>query len=157
MPDYPTQLPAGAGTTYELRQDLYAVTRSPEDLDAGPITVINDDAQTAIAIYEGVPQSPAESTPVYASGGDGPLAVPTGRVFVRLAPGLSPSTRRAGFKAAGFSIEQLLAYAPNAAWVRPISGGVAHSLSAPALRALRAVPGVEHVEPQLLMARIPKR
>lgn len=157
MPEYPTQLPVGPSVKYELRADLYAVTGPRDQLEPDPLTVINDDARNAIAIYEGIPQSSTESTPVYASGGDGPLAVPTGRVFVRVAPSLTPSARRARFKAAGFAIEQVLSYAPNAAWLRPIAGGIAHSLSEPALRALRAVPGVVHVEPQLLMARVPKR
>lgn len=157
MSDFPARLALAAGTTFALRRDLYAIIGAPEHIADAPITIIHDDARTTIAIYQGRPDSHSESTPVYSSGDDGPLAVPTGRVFVRLARGLSPSTRRAKFEAAGFAIEQSLSYAPNAAWIRPIRGGIAHALSAPALRALRAIPGVEHIEPQLLMSRDFKR
>lgn len=153
MSDFPTQLLVAAGTTFEFRSDLYAVTCAPDRVPDAALAVVNDDARTAIAICRGNPHSHGGSAPVYSSSSDGPLAVPTGRVFVRLARNMAPSTRRAKFEAAGFVVDQLLSYAPNAAWLRPVRGGISHALAPTALQELRAIAGVEHVEPQLLMSR----
>jgi hypothetical protein len=92
---------------------------------------------------------------VYSVGPDGPLAVPTGRVLVRLAKGMSPEARKQEFASAGYEIETTLPYAPSAAWLKPQHGGVAHALSN--LDALGKMPGVDHVEPQLLMERAFRR
>ncbi len=153
MPEYPAELPGGADTTLELRHDLYAIAGAPAAAAGTPLTLLHDDTHRAIAIYQGTPGPSAEPMPVYAVGGDGPLAVPTGWVFVRLAKGMTPAERQSHFESAGFTIQRLLPYAPQAAWLRPTSGGIAHGISAQSLTALRAIAGVEHVEPQLLMTR----
>jgi hypothetical protein len=85
--------------------------------------------------------------PVYRRSG-GSLAVPTGRVFVRLGEGESVRTRTSELEAAGFQVEEVPSYAPHAAWVRPASGRIADALGS--LDRLRRLPGVEHVEPQLV-------
>ena len=46
-------------------------------------------------------------------------------------------------------IEEVLAYAPEAAWLRPATGGIGAALRG--IPALELLPGVEHVEPQMLM------
>jgi hypothetical protein len=120
--------------------------------------VIPADASTSYAVFEGDPTSSApddEQGPVYSAGPTGPLAVPTGRVLVRLAAPLRPEDRRVEFANAGFEIERVLPYAPHSAWLRPAKGGVVAALSG--LEALGHVPGAEHVEPQVLMERAPRR
>ena len=51
-------------------------------------------------------------------------------------------------KAAGYGIEQVLSYAPNAGWVKALDGALATSLKGRAK--LAAIPGVEEVAPQML-------
>ena len=77
--------------------------------------------------------------------------MPTGRVFVRLAEGHDAGEHRAAFAGAGFRVERAVAHAPHAAWLRPDSGGASVALSA--LDAIRRLPDVVHVEPQMLLER----
>jgi hypothetical protein len=77
--------------------------------------------------------------------------VPTGLVFVRLADGARAEQRLTEFRAAGFDMARTLPYAPNAAWLKPRDADVARALGK--LGALKKVPGVVHVEPQMLSAR----
>lgn len=88
--------------------------------------------------------------PVYALAG-GPLAVPTGEVFVRLAAGERVGDHRAAFEAAGYETSRTLEYAPNAAWLRARSGEAADALNN--IPELEALPAVENVEPQMLSSR----
>jgi len=155
--DYPAHVRSeNDGTTFERRLDLYAV-RKPAD-EPGP------DGRAAIAsladgdevftVHAGEPprtRSAEEVGPVYSAGPDGPLAIPTGRVFVRFADGVRAEDRRAAFEATGFKIDKLLPYAPNAAWLRPSRGGIAAAL--PRATDLGKLPDVVHVEPQLLLQR----
>jgi hypothetical protein len=107
-----------------------------------------------IAVFRGPPPGAADRVgPVYAAE-DGPLAVPTGLVFVRFAPGTRAADRRPALEDTGFQVMQLPGYAPHACWVRPRAGGIAAALHG--LIRLAALPGVEHVEPQLLTARAPR-
>ena len=92
-----------------------------------------------------------ELTPVYRLGAEGPLAVPSGRVFVRFSEGTSMSDRRAEVEAAGFEIDDILSYAPQAGWLSPRSGRVADALRR--FPALARIAYAEAVEPQLLMQR----
>jgi hypothetical protein len=62
---------------------------------------------------------------------------------------------RSQFAAAGFEIEQVPSYAPNAAWLRPLEGGVAAALNG--LDELERLDGVAHAEPQLLRERAARR
>jgi len=157
MPKYPNKVRAGAGKSavaFEHQPDLYAVRRESGSGLSGALAVMQDDANAAYAVYErrsGHKVKAADAGPVYSAGPGGPLAVPTGRVFVRMSEGMRPEDRRAQFRAAGFEIERTLSYAPNAAWLRPVQGGVSRAL--PALGALESVPDVAHVEPQMLLAR----
>ena len=155
MPTYPTHLRSGAGAAlFERRPNLYSRRLTDPADTTGAVDVIADEAQSVFAIYEGQPRTQTDASragPVYSAGPAGPLAVPTGRVFVRLSEGAHAEDRRRQFEAAGFEIERVPSYALHTAWLVPRNGGVAHAL--PALADLERVPDVVHVEPQLLMGR----
>ena len=157
VPDYPNHVRVGGtrATVFERRSDLYCRREAPgEAVPSGAVAVIADDEEQAFVVYRGSPerQSAAEDAgPVYSAGAGGPLAVPTGRVFIRFAEGIRPEERREEIAAAGFEIERTLPYAAGAAWLRPRGREVAIGLSA--LSNLEAIPGVLHLEPQMLMAR----
>ncbi|MGH7731195.1 MAG: hypothetical protein ACRENJ_08105 [Candidatus Eiseniibacteriota bacterium] len=85
---------------------------------------------------------------VYALAPDGAPAVPTGLVLVCLREGIPAAERRETFLREGFTLHDILPYAPNAAWVKATSGGISRSLRG--IPALEALPDVENVEPQML-------
>jgi hypothetical protein len=156
MPKFPSRLRGGGDSSgvFELRPGLYSVRSRGRARAADALLVLHDDSSSTFAVYEGRPRGKAvgeEVGPVYSVGPGGPLAVPSGRVFVRLRENLQASEQRDHFAAAGFEIESTPSYAPHAAWLRPAEGGVGHALRA--LPALERIPGVVHVEPQMLLAR----
>jgi hypothetical protein len=156
MPNFPNRVRGGAESSvvFERRPGLYAVRSRGHLRVADAVLVLHDDSTSTFAVYDGRRRAKTlgeDVGPVYSAGPDGPLAVPSGRVFVRLREGLRASAQRSRFAAEGFEIESTPSYAPNAAWLRPTRGGVGHALRA--LAALGRVPGVEHVEPQMLLAR----
>ncbi len=89
--------------------------------------------------------------PVYRIGQGGPLAVPTGRVFVRFEERTTLVSRRPEIERAGFVIQQALSYAPQAGWLCPQSGRIADALQH--FPKLTQLAGILAVEPQLLMQR----
>lgn len=95
------------------------------------------DSQTLIAVYGLEP--------------GGSFAVPTGRIFVRFAEGVEASSQRRAIEQAGYTLDEVVSYAPNAAWVEARTGDIAQALSD--LPRLEKLPQVENVEPQLLMER----
>src|SRR5262245_9968887 len=121
-------LPAAAGA---------ALPFSPEKIALYPIDQL---------AHVDAPSS--QLTPAYALGKGGALAVPTGKVFVRLAEDQKFAERAKAFRDAGYEIDQTLSYASNAGWLRPTSSSIGASLAA--VGALAAIPGVENVEPQML-------
>jgi hypothetical protein len=125
LSDYPQRLDLDV-VTYILRPDLYAVHAEEGEVAAHPGT-------------------PEGRLPVYESE-NGRLVYPTGRVWVRFARGIDPRDRAADLAEAGFTIETIPGYAPHGAYV--IAGDAASALSG--LERLRAVDGVEHVEPQVV-------
>jgi hypothetical protein len=92
-----------------------------------------------------------DGQPVYEMNGSGVQARPSGTVWIRFAEGTEAAARATDIAAAGYRIERIISYAPNAALVN--AGSIADALSQ--LDALRAIPGVEVVEPQMLMERRP--
>jgi len=94
-------------------------------------------------------------TPVYCLGAGAPLAVPTGKVFVRLARDQSLADHADHFREAGYEIIQTLPYARHAGWLRPVSGSIAAALSG--VRRLASLPEVENVEPQMLMRAVRRK
>ena len=151
MPRYPEHLRAGSGDAYELRPDLHSRQHASGTPGKDALAILPDDQAGVHAIYKGAAPRDHDAGPVYSAGMHGSLAVPTGRVLVRLRDGLDASSRRKEFAKAGYDIESTLSYAPNAAWLRPTAGGVGAALNG--MPALQAVPDVVHVEPQLLSHR----
>lgn len=144
----PPSLGEPGGTRYELDDSLVAMhgagqadgTDAPvASLEGGDITIVPA-GQAA--------DGPNRVGPVYRAGPGGPIAAPTGRVFVRFREGTSAESESGALAAAGFALESVPSYAPHAAWVRPASGRVADALVE--LDRLRRLPGVEGVEPQLV-------
>jgi hypothetical protein len=159
MPKFPSQLRVGGvnPAIFQRRSDLYSVLHDKDGqaVQAQTMAVMPDDTKGTFAVYKGRPENGAgaeKTGPVYSVGPDGPLAVPTGRVFVRLAQGVSPADRREHFAKAGFEIERTLSYAPNAAWLHPKDGGVGEALAG--IATLETLPDVVHVEPQMLLERV---
>lgn len=150
MSDAPTELHSKAGG-FVRRPDLYALRVPAGNPPLGALARMQEDAQTLLAVYQGSPPEGADVGPVYATSTGGQLAVPTGRVFVRLRPPLHPAEVASEFARAGFEIHQTLAYAPHAVWLRPSTGRIASALTG--LPALEQLDAVEHVEPQLLLER----
>ncbi|HET7464527.1 MAG TPA: hypothetical protein VFJ82_24925 [Longimicrobium sp.] len=140
----PARLLAAAGQpAYELRADLHAVHGAAGETEgAAPVADVGE-----ARVYPG---PGAGGGPVYALSG-GSLAVPTGRVYLRFAPGADPHAAEGALRGAGFRIERVPAYAPHTAWVAPVEGDIAGALQR--IGALSALPGVEHAEPEMLMER----
>lgn len=90
-------------------------------------------------------------TAVYRLEPQGPLAVPTGRIYVRGKPGTSIEAYRAQFAKLGYTIVEVPAYAPHTAWVQAATGDVGASLQH--FEQLTTLSDIEHVEPELLMKR----
>lgn len=155
MGDLPDRLRVGSGddAVYERRPQLRSVRLPTGAPRRGAVAVIPADAATHYVVFEGPgDRGPSqEQGPVYSAGPAGPLAVPTGRVLVRLTADLRPAQRQHEFQALGFEIERVLPYAPHTAWLRRVDGDVEAALIG--LKALARVPGAEHVEPQLLLER----
>jgi hypothetical protein len=135
--------------SYELADDLLATHSA-----AGPESVLtfegDDISVEPLAAVRARDLEERQLGPVYRRVPGGAVAVPTGRAFLRLAAGESAARREEDLIAAGYRLEQVPSYAPHAAWVRPASGRVVDALRH--LDRLERLPGVEHVEPQLLSA-----
>jgi hypothetical protein len=143
---------------FDHRDDMYAVRVRGSDAAAGSRARIVEGPLTAFAVYEERTRTAdrsADTLPVYSAGQQGPLAVPTGRVFVRFTEGIRAETRREDLMALGFTLESVPSYAPNAAWLALADGTPADALER--LEAVAALPDVAHVEPQLVIERILKR
>ncbi len=90
-------------------------------------------------------------TPVYATDPRGPLAVPTGQIFIRFTPDVKTEGRRDNLTDHGYTIVRIPSYAPHTAWVQATTGDIATSLLN--IEQLKGLPGIVNVEPQLLMHR----
>lgn len=86
--------------------------------------------------------------PVYRDSQTGRVVVPTGRVLVRSPEGHAIAGERGELERRGYRLERVLSYAPHAAWVRSKTGTVGAALRE--LDRLRQMPGIEHVEPELI-------
>jgi len=90
----------------------------------------------------------ATLTPVYALTRRGALAIPSGLVLVRFREGIAPASCGDLLAREGFAIHLVLPYAPGAAWVKAVTGGIPASLRG--IPALESLPDVVDVEPQML-------
>jgi hypothetical protein len=147
---YPETVPAGApgeAHTYVRRTDCFALRGAAPAKAVTPLFELDGGR---VAVYRGAPPETAgaEWAPVYSLGEAGAPAVPTGLLFVRLEEGLRLEEHAEAFREAGFEIERILSYAPQAGWVRPRRGGVPAALNSVA--SLTRIRGVARVEPQML-------
>lgn len=145
---------AGSGeASYELADDLVAVHRA--DAESPMLLAV---AAGEVSYEPGAQRSEwrgdAVVGPVYRRRPAGEVAVPTGRAFVRFSEGERAEDRREGFAATGFELDAIPPYAPHAAWVRASCGAIEETLRS--LDRLRALAGVEHVEPQLIVPAHPR-
>lgn len=147
---WPTALES-AGIAYALADDLVARHGQPPSPDAVVRLEGDDVSVEPLAAVAGRGVSVDDAGPVYRQVPSGGLAVPTGRIFVRFGEGDKARRHEASLARAGFHIEDVPAYAVHAAWLRADTGSIADALLR--FSALRRIPGVEHVEPQLL--RVP--
>lgn len=140
--------PEGAQAAYELADDV--VARHGAAPGPSPVMRLDADRISVEPLAAVEPRQVEEGVigPVYRQIGGGGLAVPSGRVFVRFAEGDSAAAHEHELAAAGYRLEEVPAYAPHAAWLRPAGGKVADALSH--LGRVERLPAVEHVEPQLL-------
>jgi hypothetical protein len=78
-------------------------------------------------------------------------ARPTGRVLVRFRDAEALGRHQADIETAGYVVEEILSYAPQAAWLRAASGSSAEGLRG--IPRLERIAEVEEVEPQMLRTR----
>lgn len=145
--DFPRSiaLPGEEGV-YERVNGMYATHDRAAEAAAGEAEMVLADGR--VAVFRGdVADAGGGGCAVYATPG-GPLAIPTGRVFIRFRDGVSAEERRPAVEGAGYSVDRIPGYAPQAAWVCSIDGAIGSGLSG--LARLRALPDVEHVEPEFL-------
>ncbi|MCS7088183.1 MAG: hypothetical protein NZL91_05780 [Thermoflexales bacterium] len=134
---------------YRRVPDLYAEPDGDPALDPKRKPVMKLEAER-LSVYRGAPgASMANALAVYVL--DGLIAVPTGRVLVRFREGIRAHTFEAALRQLGYVIDEVIVYAPNAAWVRDAHGNVARALCN--LDKLCQLSGVENVEPQFITAR----
>lgn len=140
---------------YTRQADLYAVHGPfPSQLRPAIKDTIEEDVLT---ICRGIPPLPTDLpasvtlTAVYRVDPQGPLAVPTGRIYVRCKLGTSIKGHQTQCEKLGYTIVEVPPYAPHTAWVQSTTGDVAASVRH--FERLTTLSGVEHVEPQLLMQR----
>lgn len=154
--DYPCQVYADSAhpdSVYRRVSGYYAVHEWRRGAPApGAVMVWNDGA---MAVFRGDPDDAVSAaqtlTPVYRLEPAGPLAVPTGLVWIRFAETVIAETQSAAITALGYQVVEVPAYAPFGAWLRGASGNVAEALSG--LARLAALPEVENLAPQMLMER----
>jgi hypothetical protein len=134
----------GGTVRYERVDDCYATRGAPPG--ASVLATLEDDQ---LKVCRGnIEDTTSVGTAVYRLGKSGPLAVPTGRVFVRFEESTALDSHRHEIERAGFQIESPLSWAPQAGWVRPVSRTVHEALLS--FHHLEQIPGVERVEPQML-------
>lgn len=154
--EFPERLRAGTnrGDTFYARvPGYYAAHGSREDADTtGAVMTLKEEG---IAVYSGEPDDSqadaARVTPVYELQPSGPLAVPTGQIYIRFREGVAADSRRREIENAGYEIVKTSQYTPHTAWLKSASDSIAHALSN--IHALERLADVDNVEPQLLTVR----
>lgn len=145
--DYPLELHVGIEhpeIVYTLAPGYYASHAKDDDIDASTVLTLNDGQ---IIVFKGEPKgADSHISPVYMAGPS--MVVPSGLVFVRFDKDIAAESQRPALKQAGYTIDEVLDYAPNAAWVRDEGGDIAAALTH--IGKLEKLAQVENVEPQLL-------
>ena len=85
--------------------------------------------------------------PIYEADGGGE-ARPTGRILVRFGSPDELDHARGAIGEAGYDVERVLSYAPQAAGVRSATGAIADGLRN--IPKLESIEGIENVEPEML-------
>lgn len=151
--DYPAKLRASIehpAIVYTLAPGYYASHAKNNDNDAAAVMSLNDGQ---IVVFKGEPKDAGNHiSPVYMAGTS--LAVPSGLVFVRFVKDITAESQRPALKQAGYAIDEVPVYAPNAAWVRDEGRDIATALKH--IDRLEKLAHVENVEPQLLAPRVPR-
>ncbi|MGH1392456.1 MAG: hypothetical protein ACRAVC_00260 [Trichormus sp.] len=156
QPDYFSEYPQQISTSkdgtvsYSRQPGYYAVHyKQSNTVPSTAILVLNEGK---IAVFAGEPNLEMTEmiSPVYTLEG-GSFAVPTGLVFIRFTEAIKVESQTAAIDQAGYEVAQTLVYAPHAAWLRAKSGKISDALQR--ITQLEAIPNVENVEPQMLMAR----
>ena len=140
-----------SGFNYSRCDELAAIPIAGDAIAPADARLVLEQEGIAVVPMTAAVQAVEGLGPVYQLEAGGNPAVPTGRVFVRLQEGRPASERRRDFVQAGYVVESIPAWAPHTAWLRPATGGIVAALHG--LERLRALAGVEHVEPQLLRQR----
>jgi hypothetical protein len=156
MPAPPRRLRASSRSRdleYRLADDLVALHRRADKTLAASADVVAE-LPEAVVVRRGAKKTAERggTGPVYHAGDPRTLAVPTGKLFVRLKKGLRASARRTAFARAGYEIVGSPSYAPNAAWLAPATGTIAEALSN--IGRVERIAGVVNVEPELLRQRV---
>jgi len=149
---YPARLCASSNypeQTYQRADKLYVVKSTSHSQPKGAALMLEDDGVTYL-VMRGEPAANADAGAVYMGNG-GLMFVPTGRVFVRLDDDMPLEAHAEAFRKLGYVIVQVLPYAPNAGWLQHAEEDVAEALRG--MADLAKLPGVQHVEPQLLTVR----
>lgn len=157
--DYPAQIEVrsneGQVVRYHLAPEFYArsskVRRSPRER---VVQKLDDRFAIFHVPASSGPTAGGDILPVYRAQPSGTFAIPTGRLWVRFAEGIDAAQKREKVDKVGCSLEELPAWTASGAWVRASSGKVADALAAVAV--LQKLPGVEHVEPQMLLPSVRK-
>ena len=140
---------------YTKQPGFYAVHGPlPNNLQTAVELVLEDNTVTICrgepALSADLPTS-LKITPVYALDPHGPLAIPTGQIFLRFTPDVKTDERRGNLADHGYTVVRIPSYAPHTAWVQATNGDIATSLLN--IEQLNGLPGLVNVEPQLLMQR----
>jgi len=156
--DCPARIAIGVavgGHAWHKRTDCYAIRGAVPDAVRGASSGSLVDGGVTISILNGSPPAELDEAidvlPVYSKSTTSAPAVASGRVYLRLDEGARATESRTGIEDAGFVIESVPGYAPHTAWLVAASGRICDALAG--LERLAALPGVAHVEPQLLMVR----
>jgi hypothetical protein len=133
---------------YEIADGLIATHGGPANQGAPALLPAEGIAVLPAAEVAGITADHVTIGPVYRRVPGGGLVVPTGRVLVRFAEGTPAEHHRDELAEAGYDIEEVLSYAPHAAWLRAPSRDIGDTLAQ--LDRLVAHPGIENVEPQMV-------
>lgn len=152
-PETIRQSSKGDAAFFHRAADLFAVRGPvPAAVQSNIVAIIEEGN---ITVCRGAPQDwadNAEITPVYRLEGGASPAVPTGLIFVRFTEEVSSADRTQDLAQTGYRIDRIPPYAPHTAWVFSADGNAARGLRA--IETLMLLPGMVHVEPQLLMPKV---
>jgi hypothetical protein len=146
---FPAYIDTGhAGVPVLARQeDRCAVLDPPHG--AHPLLKLDDGN---IAVFADVPPDvPSPRLVAVYADASGAVAVPTGRVFVRFLEAMHAEDERARLRDAGFVVVDIPPYAPHCAWLEATDRDPVTALVG--IATLRVLPGVVHVEPELIRVR----